>query len=438
MKVTIEPCKDILSLYTPFAPVNKAHVEHTRSVLLQRRQNEPTFTIVSSVSFALVLSIPQTVPLEYLLRHMLLSYTRHAYAITSKENEMVRHTAICRAYTPKKEEHEHTEGIDPSYIALGARYFLRRIDRENRQDYEHVMKKGVLKAENKEGRAWRWFKSGSVEIEDETYRAMRNINFIRDVKQVSAMSSDKKTFQNDTQYRILFDNHLILYYFLIQFKRGTVVLEHKETKFDCSLVLLDPVATTGNKHEKFEGANYVYYIEKQLNSVENRDFHTTVHFPETYPYTGGLLHPSTYEANDTLYMHEENTIQAMLANSSVEDNTGQRLTKKQQEASKGFRLRYNRFYVDLSTNTHTHVEYFQRQKTLISEQPTKKKKTPTTDKPKEAVKLGKNQPTLHLVLANMSQQDNKRKLTSEEVIASLPITNKKPRLAQAKLNSFFI
>lgn len=429
MQLTLEPTRDILSLYTPFATYGKLRVHHTRSVLLQKEEASSSYTIVSSVCFALVISLPQSVPIDYLLRHMLSSYNRYAYAIASKENEMNRHAALWKQ--------QPVEGEEP-FIDNGVKGFIRRIDIENRRDYETVLKKRLLAADNN----WQWFNAGRMEIEDEEYREMRNINFIRDVKQVSVACSDKKKFLNTAQYRILFDNHLILYYFLKQFKYGSVKLEHNEEKFDCPLVLLDPVASPGgaNKHERFEGANYIYYIEKQLNSKENRDFHQTLHFKNVYTCLGGLLHPSGYETNDSLHLHEKNSAEAMHANSLYEDNTGQRLTKKQQEGSKAFRLRYNRFYVDLSTESHRHVEYIEREKTLINVKiVSKPKKTPIERKPSKEVKRSEKQPTLHTVVSKIPEEA-KRKL--EEALPAVlvepsPIPTKKPRLEQGNLKSFF-
>lgn len=431
MRVTLEPTKDILSLYIPFVPVEKQRVEHTRSVLLQKK--EKTFTILSSVTFSLVLSLCKTVPIDYLLRYMLLSYTRHAYAVTSKDSDANRHAPL-----------QTVDGVEPAFVSTGGRYFLRRVDRENREDYEYVLKKGLLKAEDKEERAWQWFRPGSAEIEDEEYRLMANINFIRDIKQVSISGgSDKKTYENQTQYRILFDNHLILHYFLKQFKYGRVTLEHKGTKFECPLVLLDPTPCPGggNRYEKFEGTNYLYYVEKQLNARENPEFHTHLHFKQVYPYTGGLLLPSTFDPQDALYTRMVNSVDNMETMCKYEDNSGARLNKKQQEGGKGFRLCYNRFFVDLSTGIHTHVEYFEREKMLGVAVTEKKKSKKIESKPKERVKLSKSQPTLHSVVEKIPHGAKRKimdELETEHTVSNLVLnTTKKPRIEQTKLNHFF-
>ena len=352
MQVTLNPTEDVLSLYTPFCSHTKERVEHTRSVLLQKRDNETTLTIVSSVTFILVFSMPKSVPLDYLLKYMITSYANRAYSFASKASDKVKHAPI---YMNEDGE-----------ICQHAKGFLTRIDRQNCQEYEDVViRRKLFKAAD-----WRWAPAGSRLIEDVAYREMRNINFVRDVKQVGIECNGDKRFKEDAQYRLTFDNHLIVYHFLNQFKRGSVTLEHKETKFECAITLLDPVVTLangGNRHEPFEGSNYLYYIEKQLNNNENREFHTSLSFKEPILYTGGLLHPSSLQSNDTLHLHEPNTLAQMFKNKLCEDNTGSRLTKKQYAANKDFRLRYNRFYIGLWTAQHTHLEYYTREKLLIRE-----------------------------------------------------------------------
>lgn len=435
MQVILDPTKDILSLYTPYAPPSRLRVEHTRSVLLQPQSKETPslFNIISSVTFALVVSIPLTVPIDYLLRHMLTSYAREHFAMHSKNNDCLKHAHLYRGV---KEGDE-----DADFLTLEARLFLRRIDLDNRKDYEYTTKNGIFKECNKEEQPWQWLLPSSVAIEDEEYRVMRNINFIREVKQV--YTTDKALAKSDAQYRLLFDNHLILYHFLRQFRHGTVSLHHKETKFDCRLALLDPVCDSLGRYELFEGGNHVYYVEKQLNNKENRDFHASLHFSETFPYTGGLLHPSTYDHNDAAHRNEKNTVEAMYNNCVYEDNSGQRLTKKQLEGSRGFRLCYNRFYVDLSTSVHTHVEYTTRGKALINERKTAKpKKTKAVEPTKgKVIKLGKNQPTLQSVVANIPDESKRKHAAVAEPVPAVTDEArpaKKPRIEQAKISSFFV
>lgn len=352
MQVTLNTgSTDVLSLYTPFCLPSTERVEHTRSVLIQGDGKDGApLTIISSVTFIMVISMAKSVPLDYLLKYMLTSYANRAYSFASKNSDKTKHAPL----------YPNEEGE----ISQAAKVFLRRIDRQNAEEYEDVVvRKGLFKAPD-----WRWVPAGSRLIEDIAYRRMRNLNFVRDIKQVGIQCNGDKRFKDDAQYRITFDNHLILWHFLNQFKRGVVTLEHKETKFECPITLLDPVvagSTGGNRHEPFEGGNYLYYLEKQLNADENREFHTSLSFKEPILYTGGLLHPSSLDANDTLHLHEPNTLAQMVKNKLCVDNTGQRLTKKQCVANKDFRLRYNRFYIGLWERQHTHLEYFAREKMLI-------------------------------------------------------------------------
>ncbi len=418
MRLSLDPSRDVLSLYAPFVTHPVQRIQHTRSVLLHTDTATNKLSIVSSVTFALVLSLPKTVPIHYLLRYMLLAYTRHAYASFSKQSDAASHATL-----------------DTAYLTKYALLFLREIDRHNRRDYEQVMKQRLLDAKDSEERAWQWHGAGDTRIEDEEYRQMRNINFIRDVKPVSISTPDPKSYKDAAQYRILFDNHLILYYFLTHFKRGTVNLEHKETKFECPIVLLDPVATShGNRHERFEGSNYIYYVEKQLDAAQNTAFHTSLNFKETFEHRGGLLLPSTYDATDTSYAHQLNTLEAMYANASFEDNSGQRLTKRQYAEGKRFRLSYNRFYVDLSTTLYTHVLYYEREKMLTSDHKEQGRKAKAV-KQVTVVKLAKNQPTLQSVVAKIPEEC-KRKLELSIQEDELSVT-KKPRLEQATLSRFF-
>lgn len=450
MKLTLEPTEHVLSLYTPFTGPNKTRVEHTRSVLLLPTPGRDVFAIVSSVTFVLVLSIRRLVPLDHLLRYMIQAYTRDRYASFMKECDTKKHEALCRVFTQEEEEDEDENQEARHYITDGVRRFLKRIDRQNAQNYDYVMRKKLLDAEPMDkGPAWTWSAAGCGAIEDTLYREMKNINFIRDVRPVelSAKENQNKALREDAQYRILFDNHLILYFFLQRFKYGSVKLDHNGCKYECPITLLDPVALAGtNRHERFEGANYIYYVEKQLNRRENHTFCTSLSFKNTYPFTGGLLHPSAYDPKDFLYINEANTLEAMQRNAFYEDTTGQRLTKKQQEASKGFRLRYNRYYVDLSYAKHIHLEYFEREMTLSGKQETKsKKKTVVTSvKPKEVVKLGKNQPTLMTVVEKIPEEVKRKavslldydKTTTTKTTATMR-PSKKPRIEQATLGHFF-
>jgi len=422
MQVILKPgTKDILSLYTPFTGPEKIRVDHTRSVLLKQDETVADhFTIVSSVTFILVISLPARVPLDYLLKYMIMSYGQRAYSLTSKQSEKSKHL--------------------PFYVSEasdeGPKRFLRRIDTQNCQDYEHA------RTLTKDEEGWRWYPAGSRQIVDEAYREMRNINFVRDIKQVDIECNGDKRFVADSQYRLTFDNHLIVYHFLSQFKYGSVTLTHSETKFECPITILDPIAKVANKHAPFEGSNYVYYVEKQLNESENNEFHSSLHFKESVSCVGGLLHPATFENNDTLCLHTPNTVAEMIKNRVWEDTSGQRLSKNQYKANQGFRLLYNRFYVDLSTREHTHVEYYQREKTLhCAVRPAKVVVVATTTtkpvpirkvdyrKPTESVR--KNQPTLWCVVQKIPEECKRKQAEEEEVVI--------PRKKQCveKIDKFF-
>lgn len=421
MQVILKPgTKDILSLYTPFAGFGKLRVDHTRSVLLRQDETkEDHFTIISSVTFILVISLPKRVPLDYLLKYMIMAYARSLYSSMSKQSEKSKHLPIYSSET----------------IGEGVKRFLARIDRQNCQDYEYVR---AMEKEQEE-QEWRWYPCGSRAIEDTEYREMRNINFVRDIKQVNIECNGDKRFVDDAQYRLTFDNHLILYHFLNQFKRGSVTLSHKDTTFACPITILDPIAKVANKHAPFEGTNYVYYVEKQLNEAESNEFHSSLHFKTFVSCVGGLLHPATFESNDTLCLHTPNTVTEMIKNCGWEDTSGQRLTKNQYKANQGFRLLYNRLYVDLSICEQTHVEYYEREKTLHCVGtprllPTPVKVVPVRkidcSKPTESVR--KNQPTLRCVVQKIPEESKRRQETVPEIIPA-----KKQRVETQKIDKFF-
>lgn len=461
--------QDILSLYTPYTWPGK-RIQHTRSVLLQKRsgsEGEDTlFNILCSVTFNLVVSISASLPISSFIRFLILSYTKHAYDSRSEENDVKKHAPL----------------------DISAKQYLNRIDRQNRENHEYCIRSKLFHDTTpSDGEApsiaWQWLKAGDMRIEDVTYREMRNINFIRDVIEIDIHNEDE-SFQNEVQYKIVLDNHLILLHLLGKLRYGQITIFSPDgSKSKYSARLLDPVCTSRSRYDlfKYTASTYLPYIEKQLNAKENPSFSQSLHFNKSYSCRGGLLQPSLGvistvndddEGDDDINKPSRpHTITEMLsqaASSDALETTWQQGSsdnydgdwveiKQQKSVSKKrdtvFKVRHNPLFIDLSAHEHVHVEYFERLKSVAFRDPSainKPKKSSATTTIKEAKAVNKNQPLLQ-AFVNKIPEESKRKyepVVAAAAVASSIIEEEKeevrplkiPRIEkkqQATLNHFF-
>lgn len=376
---------DILTLYTPYTgPMQR--IQHTRSALLQKRggQGEATlFNILSSVTFSLVVSLQSTLSIDAFLKFLITAYCAEAYSAYSQNNEIKRHAHL----------------YNSNSLSSQARMVLRRIDQQNRDNYEYCVRQKIfIDSPEKE---WRWFHAGKENIVNETYRHMRNINFIRDIESLN-IHNESPLFKGEKQYRITLDNHVILYNLLERLKYGKISIG--QLKY--SVRLLDPIGTSRSRYELFQGTNFTAYIKKQLDASVNHRFPKSLYFEKHYLRKGGLLQSALFTETSSVRMNNiTNLLNQSVSIKEIEEehiwkqalDDSQTMTVKKQVVKEkpGFTLHYNSFYIDLSHNEHTHVEYFDRLKAVMSHDATqekeKKKKSPVI---KEAKCKDKNQPLL--------------------------------------------
>ena len=438
MHIELNLEEDILSLYTPYAaPGNR--IQHTRSVLLQKRSGEgdaTCFNLISSVTFNLVVSLSSTLTIDAFLRFLILSYTKHAYDKYGTASDVKRHAYV---YNMGKN--------GPSWHAKN---FLSRIDMQNRENYDFCNREKIFH-DTKEA-SWQWWKAGSEQIMDQTYRHMRNINFIRDVSEID-IHNDDECFIGERQYRITFDNHVILLHLLEKLRYGQITLFETQVKVKHRVRLLDPVSTGRSHYELFKGHNYLDYVEKQLNASQNAAFSTILQFSKHYECKGGLLQPSL--VIDLQDKEREHSITALLTQStsstalektfdqtSMDFINGEWVEVKPQERKVAkkveFKVRHNPFFIDLSQNNHIHVEYFERLKGVArrdSSVSNKKTKTVTT---KEVKRVSKNQPLLQAFVSQIPEKSKRKVLEEEEEpVVARPLKMPRVEKQQPTLNDFF-
>jgi hypothetical protein len=402
-EVTLDFEQDTLALYTP--PIIQTsswtsnRFPHTRSVLVCRRPANDDLMLLDQLSFVLVISAPKSLSLEKLLRFMLLSYCRRAYSDESEHRDFVKHGPLYDILNTPQPQSD----LLPPCVPTQTIRRLDKIDGQNGDEFEYCLKNQVFNADK-----WEWHVTGSREIKNDIFRELSNINFIRDVKTLA----HHRQFKEETQYKLIFDNHLIVYYFLQRF-RYEVEVERGEPRH--RIKVLDPIASSvkNGQHALYEGGNPVFYIEKQLNRDTNLEFCHALRFEGVEKSTGGLLHPAHYNDKDNIFLYEPNTLDVMASRSLVDDPSRERLTRAQKEVAATFKIRYNRFFIDLSQYQLYHLPFPTRKKLLSQaiEKKQKLKPMPIVDVVENTnVKRVKNQPTL----AQVFEYKRKREEEAEE------------------------
>lgn len=430
LRLSLDLREDILCLYTPYSEPGR-RIEHTRSALIQRKsETETVFTIVASMTFNLVISVPTALPICKFLRFLILSYVRHAYDDYSQQNDFKEHAAL-------------------NGLSNEARAYLYRVDKQNRENYQlcknkHVFDDAPDTEDGRSGKPWTWYKAGDERILDMPYRYMRNINFIREVTEIDIHNEDP-SFQQEGQYKIQLDNHVILLHLLQKLRYGQITIPQNELKLKFNIKLLDPVCSVHSRYELFKGHDYLgSYVEKQLDVKRNHCFVETLYFPASYTCTGGLVMPSLSvkvggEKQQAPIMMNH-TIEQMfvLASSArkmieeevwdqLNEDTGlgmmqpDKIKKVKKVKTEEFKIRHNPLYILLSGEKHTHVQYFEATKTVLRHDLTPLKKAKKVEEsaastPRAAVKEPRfkdtKQPLLRTFVATIPE-DSKRKYEQE-------------------------
>lgn len=398
-EISLDFSHDLLSLYTPPTSKNASRLAHTRSVLLCFDRETPNRTpvILDGLLFALVISIPESVDFDHLLKYMILTYSRRIYSNRSKDSIEKKHNALHDMHLMDEE----------------TKTLIWRQDSQNIDDFIYCHKADVFftKKEDhyEDGRRprWQWWPVNSREIIDDRYATMRNINFIRDASPIEV----KRHAKGERQYRIMFDNHVILYFFLQLFRFGLHLdWKRKDDAGDdvppIHVTLLEPLHPD---HEVFHGDDYVRYIEKQLDRREAPDLALHLEFESSVELEGGLLQPAYYDREDA-YLSYRNNAEEMYARRIVDDIN--RRKNKRDPNAVSFILAYNRLFVNLCEWRVAHVNYHARTKLLMIRDESTTCVATTTTSTKEpptrktiSVKIPKNQPTLGALVTSYKEKN---------------------------------
>jgi hypothetical protein len=438
-EISLDLSHDLLALYTPpLTGSNASHLGHTRSVLLCFERESPNQTpiIVDGLLFALVISIPEGVDFDLFLKYMILTYSRRTYSNRSKDSV--------------EKKHETLYDMEKNLMDEETKAFIWRQDSKNINDFIYCHKADIFFTKKdddyEDGRRprWQWWPVNSREIYDDRYATMRNINFIRSASSIEV----KRHAKDERQYRIMFDNHVILYFFL-QLFRFDVYLDWKKKDEEgddvapIHVTLLEPLDPA---HEVFHGDDYVRYVEKQLDRREAHDFALHLSFETSVVLDGGLLQPAYYDREDA-YLSFVNSPEEMYARRIVDDIN--RRKNKRDSNVISFALEYNRLFVNLRGWRVAHVDYRSRTKLIMSRDvctsitTTTPKKEPSPRKAADK-KLPKNQPTLG-TLVNTYKENNPdaimliepKEVITKPAMAKPIVTIKPKRKAEATILTLF-
>lgn len=436
---------DLLALYTP-PPRNDGHgsrLNHTRSVLLAFSETSNQMpVIVDGLLFALVFSMPERVDFDRLLKYMLVTYARRLYSRRSKASIQEKHMAL--------------DDMEPHLMDNETKRFIRRQDAQNVDDFIYCHKANIFHDDDDgdDGNArsrWRWHPVNSDAIFDNHYATMKNINFIRGATPIEV----KRPTKGERQYRVLFDNHVILYFFLQHFrheidlyrrpdttKHDDASLHQFESAKECEererreklrapvrITLLEPLDMA---HDVFHGEDYVRYVEKQLDRREAHELALHLSFKNSIVLAGGLLQPAYYDRED-VYLSCANTPEEMYARRLVEDVN--RRKNKRDPNVVSFTLAYNRLFVSLRQWQVAHVDYNARTKLLMSHDmpltPTVvKKDTIITAPQKSIVKRARDQPTLGTIVQTFKENNPNAIFHIHPPMPDLPLAPQQPQPQQ--------
>lgn len=415
-EISLDLSHDLLALYTPPSHQERARLGHTRSVLVCFDRDTPNQTpiIVDGLLFALVFSISEKVDFDRLLQYMIVSYGRRVYSSRSKYSISEKHSSLV--------------DMEERLMDETTKQMIWREDTQNIDDFVYCHKTQIFYEKdfddpNDTRPRWRWQPANSSEIGDDRYCGMQNINFIRGASRIEV----KRPTKGEVQYRVMFDNHVILYHFLQHFRRG-IYLEKGEGVSPIGIKLLEPLDTA---HDVFHGEDYVRYVEKQLDRREAHDFALHLSFSDSVVLPGGLLQPAYYDRED-VYLSCVNSPEEMYTKRIVEDIN--RRKNKRDPNVISFTLAYNRLYVNLVDWQVAHVDYNARTKLLMvrdlsssSSNVTSDDKTTTTTT--KVVKIPRNQPTLGNFVQTFREKnpDTPVKKANEDVLLTPPVCIKKDK-----------
>lgn len=289
------------------------------------KEIDDTFVLVDNLMVSLVVSVTKDVDMETFGQFLMTKYAEKHYTL---DNTIHSYSQL---ETPE----------NSNVMTL-----LKRVDYQNSDDvrkYQQHRKKDENNMEEEEETNYSKYKRNSNNNNNDSddlltsrINRMKNIRFIRDIKQFNAVG---KMFKNDNQFKVTFDNHTILLFFLRLFKAYPQMINHKRYQFR----LLDPIATSN----LYDGTADQYF-EKQLNHLKNPNFFQNLSFKNKIHQSSGLLSPGVSSFPGYNY---------------ALSNDGSKLDMMQQESKIELRdkylpvFRYNKFFMDLSVMMKTVTIY---------------------------------------------------------------------------------
>lgn len=274
------------------------------------KETENALVLVDNILVTLVVSVSNEINIETFGRFLLTKYAEKHYV-----------------YSNTIESYSQLESPENSNVIR----LMKRVDQQNCDDfkiYQQSRKKETPEEESKNNSNKKNYKNNDYDdLMNDRLNRMKNIRFIRDIRQFNATG---KMFKNDNQFKVSFDNHMILTYFLRLFRGFPQLIKNKRYQFR----VIDPIKTS----DLYDGTNDQYF-EKQLNHMKNTKFFQNLSFKNTVHQTTGLLSPgiSSYQG----YNH-------------ALSNHGSRLEIMKQESKMDLKdkylpvFRYNKYYMDLN------------------------------------------------------------------------------------------
>lgn len=324
-------CNDFLSLYT--CDDNY----HTRSVYCCKREDkilledeteliQNKLIILDNLNFDLIISIHTDIKLNDLINSMISSYSYNCF------NE-----------DDSTEKGLYFNEINNTFISNELKEKFKDIDKMNREDYklykEDCMKlRRYIKQEEKEYEMVNEL-GDEYEKSHHYYKKIEyiplnnqilNIKIIRNALKLPSSIKSKRRFPNDNQFKLSFDNHIILSYFFNRFKKPL-----KINNQNYNIKILNPLQLD----QLCEESNSEDFIANRLISFKRNNDFIYYKFNESQKIKEGLLHPSCINNLDNNHFRIDNNINHLINHLFFRSKNCISLNQ----------IMYNTLYIDLST-----------------------------------------------------------------------------------------
>lgn len=377
---------NLLSLYTSIDETT-GHIENTRTVIVTHQVNEPGhMVLMDNVLFTLYISIPKSIEPGRLRRFMLNSYAFVHFTNPFESNDDVKKGSAVTASTNKM--------VSPDVITL-----LTSVDARNDAHFSKFMN-ARKKKEHRDNDEYNEYEEDEEEEEEVSPCHFDNdmdimIGLETDctpLKSVFNAKDRKKKFPKQKQYKVVFNNHMMIHYFVNRFLNKPVQLKGEPSPFNVHVMEYEKDAHNVKSVKPiakiFKGLS-THYVEGQLYQFSAARSSVRLRYDAPITINHGLLLPSSLDSTYYTSQQYANTIENML--------------KTTKPMSSKFTMSYQCFYIDLYTLHDTClisiVDYTDRQ-LQIQKQPCVPK---SSLKRKEPPVISKKNMSLH---ANNTRLDS--------------------------------